>query len=72
MIADLEACEIIAMPLAADAKLTIAERYAVFRTHVTEAERAEWRAEVREEREHQGLFQEYVRKRMWRGRRRLE
>lgn len=51
MIADLEACEIIAMPLAADAKLTIAERFAFFRAHVTEAERAEWRREVREDRE---------------------
>ncbi len=48
---DEDMLEIIAMPLAADAKLTIAERFALFRARVTEQERAEWRREVREERE---------------------
>lgn len=48
MIADLEACEIIDMPLAADRALTIAERYAFFKAHVTEADRAEFAAEQRE------------------------
>lgn len=51
MICDLDNCDIIAMPLAHDAALTVAERFAFFRKHVTEADRVEWRAEVAREKE---------------------
>ncbi len=64
MIADLEACEIIAMPLAADRALTIAERYAFFRAHVTEADRAEfaaWKREEAERKEVRASIMEYLR-----------
>lgn len=49
--ADLEWCNIIAMPLAHDAAMTPQERFAFFKAHVTQAEREEWRREVQSERE---------------------